>query len=117
MRRCGGSTNAVTWVIVSTAIPEEMISIKACVAAIVWRAAHQGLNATSSRENRSPSPCVSTTLSGVRLNTPGTGSGPYQRQRQRVGALQSIEIEEAGRDGGDAEGRHEVSRPDAAIES
>src|SRR5260370_210009 len=70
MRRCGGSTNAVTWVIASTAIPDEMISIKACVAAMVWRAAHQGLNATSSRENRSPSPCVSTTRSGFRLNTP-----------------------------------------------
>ena len=63
MRRQHG--DARSRVIAAGATPLAMISSSACVAAMVWRAAHHGLNETSAKAMRSPSPSVSAAMSGV----------------------------------------------------
>ncbi len=63
--RCGGSTAALIPVMVAGATPLSMISLSACVAAMVWRAAHHGLNDTCASAELSPRPPVSAAPSGV----------------------------------------------------
>ena len=63
--RCGGSTAALIPVIARAQRRSSMISLSACVAAMVWRAAHHGLNDTCASAGLSPSPLVSAAPSGV----------------------------------------------------